>query len=291
MKRTMSRDNFYSIAKELIIIIIGAAAYAVGFQFFLYPNNIIAGGVTGVSTIINRLTGIPVGVMSILINIPLFIYAWCKFGIRFMIMSLVGMSLTYVFVDLLALVDFIATQDMFISSMIGAAINGAGLGIVYLSGATTGGTDIIAKVLRRKNPYINFGTFIFVLNFVVIMAFALLFGDLDAAMYSVVAMFISTRAVDAVLYGINTSKVCYIISPEINLIENAITKNMKRGVTRLLGKGAYTGERREVLMTVIKKRQITDLRHIVKDIDSSAFFIVTDSKDVFGNGFGNINDD
>ena len=283
----MPKRSARDIAREWGLIILGAATYAVGFQFFFYPNDIIAGGVTGISTIINLLTGAPVGVVSIIINIPLFAFAWKKFGTRFMLMSLVGMALTYIFVDLFALIDFAATDDLFLAGTIGACLNGAGLGLVYRAGATTGGIDIVAKILRRRYPYINL-----VLDIAIIAVFAAIYREWEAAMYAVIAMFVVTRAIDVMLYGLDTSKVCYLISEEKSTeLERAITETMHRGVTRLHGEGGYTGAEREVLMCVIKKRQITDLRKIVRAVDPAAFFVVTDANDVFGNGFGNIQDD
>ena len=287
----MPKHSAKEIVREWAYIVGGAACYAVGYCFFFYPNSVVPGGVTGVSTIVNFLTGAPVGVLSIVLNIPLFAFAWRHFGLRFMLMSGAGMALTYIFIDGFNLLGFAATHDPLLACTIGAALNGTGLGLVYRSGATTGGTDIIAKVLRQKYPYINFGTFIMALNVVIISAYALIFRRLDAAFYAVIAMFVVSRAIDTVLYGLDTSKVCYLISNKSAELDEAITATMHRGVTKLRGEGGYTGEEREVLMCVIKKRQITDIRKLVKAIDPNAFFIVTDSKDVFGNGFGNINEE
>ena len=287
----MPKHSAKDIVREWAYIVGGAACYAVGYCFFFYPNSVVPGGVTGVSTIVNFLTGAPVGVLSIVLNIPLFAFAWRHFGLRFMLMSGAGMALTYIFIDGFNLLGFAATHDPLLACTIGAALNGTGLGLVYRSGATTGGTDIIAKVLRQKYPYINFGTFIMALNVVIISAYALIFRRLDAAFYAVIAMFVVSRAIDTVLYGLDTSKVCYLISNKSAELDEAITATMHRGVTKLRGEGGYTGEEREVLMCVIKKRQITDIRKLVKAIDPNAFFIVTDAKDVFGNGFGNINEE
>ena len=287
----MPKHSAKEIVREWAYIVGGAACYAVGYCFFFYPNSVVPGGVTGVSTIVNFLTGAPVGVLSIVLNIPLFAFAWRHFGLRFMLMSGAGMALTYIFIDGFNLLGFAATHDPLLACTIGAALNGTGLGLVYRSGATTGGTDIIAKVLRQKYPYINFGTFIMALNVVIISAYALIFRRLDAAFYAVIAMFVVSRAIDTVLYGLDTSRVCYLISNKSAELDEAITATMHRGVTKLRGEGGYTGEEREVLMCVIKKRQITDIRKLVKAIDPNAFFIVTDAKDVFGNGFGNINEE
>lgn len=288
----MPKHSGKDIFREWALIVSGAACYAVGYSLFFYTNGVVPGGVTGIATIINYLLHWPVGVTSMVINIPLFAFAWRHFGTRFMLMSLAGTVFIYVFVDTFAMFDIVATENILLAATIGAFLNGMGLGLVYRSGATTGGTDIVAKVLRQKYPYINFGTFIMVLNIVIVGAYGVIFRKWDAVMYTIIAQFVVSRAIDTVLYGLDTSKVCYLISENKSMeIEQAITTTMHRGVTLLHGAGGYTGAPREVIMCVIKKRQITDLRKIVKAVDPKAFFVVTNAKDVFGNGFGNINDD
>ena len=288
----MPKHSAKETAREWLLIVLGACFYAVGYSFFFYPNGVIPGGVTGIATIVYYLTHWPVGVVSMVINIPLFAFAWRHFGARFMLMSLAATVLIYVFVDSFALLDAVATDNIFLATTIGACLNGMGLGLAYRSGATTGGVDIVAKALRRNYQDINFGTIIMCLNVVIIGVYGLIFRKWDAVMYTIIAQFIVSKAIDTVMYGFNTSKVCYLISESKSKeLEQAITSTMHRGVTLLHGAGGYTGESREVLMCVIKKRQITELRKIVKAVDPGAFFIVTDAKDVFGNGFGNINDD
>ena len=165
---------------------------------------------------------------------------------------------------------------------------GLGLGLVYRAGDTTGGIDIVAKFVRRKYPYMNFGTIILILDIIIYAAFAIIFNEFEAAMYAVIAMFVVTRVIDLVLYGLGTSKVCYIISDESEKLKNAITATLGRGVTLLKGEGAYTGRAKNVILCVIKKQQIMDVRRIIKSIDTHAFLIVTEAKDVYGNGFGDI---
>ncbi len=287
----MPKRSTAEIAREWGSILLGAAVYTIGYRFFFYPNGIVPGGVTGISTIINFLTEFPVGVTSMLLNVPLFAFAWRHFGLRFMLMSLAGTALTYILVDLAAGFGFAATENILLAATIGAALNGMGLGIIYRTGATTGGSDIIAKVLRQKYPYINFGTIVMGVNLVIFAAYGVIFRRWDAVMYTIIAQFVVTHAVDTVLYGLNTSKVCYLISEKSVELDQAINGVMHRGVTLLHGEGGYTGAPRNVLLCVIKRRQITDLRKLVKAIDPNAFFVVTDAKDVFGNGFGNINEE
>ncbi len=275
---------------QYLLVVIGSALFAAGFQFFLYPNAIIVGGVSGIAMIINMLTDLPVGVLTIILNIPLFVIAWKHFGTGFIISSLVGMTLSSVFVDLLALLEVAPTNDMLLACIIGGAVKGLGLGIVYYAGATTGGTDIIAKFIRLKFPYINFGTIVLVTDFVIILAFALIFNKVEAAMYAVIAMFVVSKVIDLVLYGIDNSNVCYIISEKSEQLVNDITDKLHRGVTILVGEGAYPHQCKQVLLCVVKRTQTSEIRKLIKSVDENAFFIVTDAKNVFGKGFGDITD-
>ncbi len=286
MKAIETKDYVW----QYVLIIIGSALFAAGFQFFLYPNSIIVGGVSGIAMIINYLTDLPVGVMNIVLNIPLFIIAWRQFGTKFVIGSFVGMMLSSVFVDLFALVSYSPTDDMLLACIIGGAIKGLGMGIIYYAGATTGGTDIIAKFVRLKYPYINFGTLILITDAIIILAFAIIFHKVEGAMYAVIAMFVVSRVIDLVLYGVDNSNVCYIISEKSEQLVNDITDSLHRGVTILEGEGAYSHQNKQVLLCVVKRTQVSDIRKIIKSVDENAFFIITDAKNVFGKGFGDISD-
>ncbi|MBE6914870.1 MAG: YitT family protein [Ruminococcaceae bacterium] len=282
------RGKVAGYAVSYLKIILGAALYAAGFRFFLYPNAIVSGGVTGAAMIINYLTGVPVGVMTIIINIPLFAFSWKKFGLKFILASLVGMMLSSVLVDLFALFPLEITHEPLLGAIYGGLIKGLGLGLVYQTGATTGGIDIVAKFLRRKYPYVNFSTFILGLDVVVIAAFAVFFGKYDGAMCAVIAMFVATKVIDLLLYGAVNSKVCYVISDESEAVKNAIIDVLGRGVTFLHGEGAWTHKEKNVILCVIKQQQIVELRRIVERIDEKAFMIVSDSREVFGKGFSYI---
>lgn len=286
----MKKSKFSEALIKYAVITIGTAMYAVGFQIFLYPNAIIVGGVSGIAMIINMLTSLPVGVLTIILNVPLFILAWRTFGSKFIVGSLVGMLLSSVFVDLLAIFSLDPTDDMLLACFIGGAVKGVGLGLVYYVGATTGGADIVAKFARRRFPYINFGTIVLVMDCIIIIVFAIVFKKIESAMYAVIAMFVTSKAIDLVLYGIDNSNVCYIISNESEQVVKAITDTLHRGVTILDGEGAYSHQNKQVLLCVVKRTQISDIRKMVKSIDENAFFIVTDAKNVYGRGFGDIGD-
>lgn len=285
-RRTIRRQVLKYLA-----IITGSVIYGLAFQLFLFPNHIVGGGLVGVSMIINSLTGLPVGAMTFLLNIPLFVIAWRHFGLDFIISSLVGMGLTSLFVDLFAAIGVVATADPMLGAIIGGVIKGAGLGLVYNVGTTTGGIDIVIKLLRRKYSHINFGTIMLSIDVVIIIAYglALRAGTYESAMYSLISMFVATKVVDLVLYGFDNASLCYIISEDCESLTRAITSGqMHRGVTVLDGEGAWSHAKRPVILCVIKRNQIPELRRLVREIDPRAFLIVSDAKNVFGNGFENI---
>ena len=269
-------------------LLLGCTLYAVGFQFFLYHNAIPTGGVTGIAMIINFLTGLPVGVLVIVMNIPIFLVAWRVLGLHFIISSGIGMMLASVLTDLFALTPLNVTTDPMLASLFAGVIKGFGLGLVYSTGATTGGVDIIAKLLRRKYQYINFGTLILILDVVIIGGFALIFKHYDSAMYGLIAMFVCSKLIDFVLYGALTSKMCYIISDASERVKTEIVNQLHRGVTMIRGVGAYSGKEKQVLLCVVKRQQVVELRRIVRESDENAFLIFTDARDVYGNGFMNL---
>ena len=258
-------------AFDYMKLVVGSALVAAAFQFFTFPNSIVSGGVTGIAQIIRLLTGIPVGVLSILINIPIFYLGWRhRLGTRRLVLALCVMALISVLIDALALTGLVVTDEPM-------------LGAVY-----GGGTDIVAKMLRRRYPYINFGTLLFGMNVVVVLTFAFLFKKYDSCMYTMIEMFISSKVVNLVLYGPGVSEVCYIITNNVNAIKSAITCTMGRGVTLLRGEGAWSGKEMQVILCVVKRPEIAQLREVVRSVDEHAFVIVSEAKEVFGRGFGNI---
>ena len=281
------RDRVLMLNKGLRIAL-GSFIYAIGFQFFLYRNAIPTGGVTGIAMILNYITKLPVGTLVFVMNVPLFLLAWHFIGFRFLLGSAVGMALSAVFVDLFALLPVSLTDEPMLAAVFAGVIKGFGLGLVYSTGATTGGLDIAAKFLRRKYQYVNFGTVILVIDVVIIFAFAVSFGLYDSAMYGIISMFLCSKVIDFVLYGAATSKMCYIISDKSAAVKSAIVNELKRGVTVIHGEGAYSGKEKQILLCVVKRQQVMALRTIVQASDEKAFMIFTDARDVYGEGFMNL---
>ena len=273
---------------DILKMILGSAMVAAAFQFFTFPNNIVSGGVTGIAQIVHLLSNLPTGVLNIVLNIPLFIICWRHLGLRVLIGALAVMIMVSVFIDLFALTNVTATHDPLLASVYGGVLNGAGYGLVYTTGVTGGGIDILAKLLRRKYPHINFGNFILGMNVIVVLTFAVLFHKYESCMYTMIEMFISSKVINLLLYGSNVSTVCYIISSVPAEISDAINREMHRGVTFLRGQGGWTGHDQPVILCVIKRPEIAQMRALVREVDANAFFIVTEAKDVFGKNFENI---
>ena len=285
------KERFWKLVWKYTLVVIGSFVYSVAFQCFLFPNEIVAGGVTGIAMIINHFTHWPIGMMVVAMNVPLFALAWKQLGTDVLIGSLVGMALSSVFVDLMSLTNLVLTSDPMLAAIIGGAIKGAGLGMIYYYGATTGGIDIVAKLLRKKYSQINFGTIVLILDVAIIAGYALVVGNYESAMYSIIAMFVVTKVIDLFLYGIDNSCVCYIISDKSDaLTKEIISGHVHRGVTILEGVGAYSRQEKHVIMCVIKRNQIPELRRTIKSLDERAFVIVTDAKNVFGTGFESISE-
>lgn len=267
-------------------ITLASAIYAVGFNWCYEPNQIGFGGITGVGQIINHfIPGIPIGTAVILLNIPLFLLGWRLLGGHLLVSSLYAMLVSSVFVDLLHMFYIFQPMEPFLACVFGGVIIGLSLGIIFLQGATTGGTDLIARLLKLKLAWLPMGKLLMLVDLLVIAAVALVFRSIYSALYGVVTLYLSSFVMDQVLYGIDNAKVAYIISPEYKKINDAVIRDMERGVTILNGTGGWTGEDKRVLLVAFKQRQIVALKRTVKEIDPEAFLIVCPAHEVLGNGF------
>ena len=267
-------------------ITLASVIYAVGFNWCYEPNQIGFGGITGVGQIINHfIPGIPIGTAVILLNIPLFLLGWRLLGGHLLVSSLYAMLVSSVFVDLLHLFYTFQPMEPFLACVFGGVIIGLSLGIIFLQGATTGGTDLIARLLKLKLAWLPMGKLLMLVDLLVIAAVALVFRSIYSALYGVVTLYLSSFVMDQVLYGIDNAKVAYIISPEYKKINDAVIRDMERGVTILNGTGGWTGEDKRVLLVAFKQRQIVALKRTVKEIDPEAFLIVCPAHEVLGNGF------
>ena len=268
------------------IITLGAVIYALAFDWFVAPNQIAMGGVTGLAQIVNALVPVlPVGVLSILVNVPLFLAGWRLLGGRLLVSSLYAMAVSSLAIDVIAWMHTFPPMDPILATLYGGAGMGVGMGLVFSQGATTGGTDIIGKLLKLKFPWLPIGKLVMIPDMVVVILAAVVFGTVNAALYGLIQMYLLSKVMDMILYGWDTSRVAYIITDRWEETVQGLL-DMNRGVTLLQGKGAYTGAEKQVLLVAFRQREIVPIKRMLREIDPKAFFIVCDAHEILGEGFG-----
>lgn len=266
-------------------IILGCALFGVGFNLFLAPSGLNAGGITGLSMVLVEWLGFgTVGIISAVINLPLFAIGGLKIGKKFFIDSLIGMVLVSVFVDLFSFLPKPNTEIL-LAALYGAVICGFGLGMVFSVGGSTGGSDIIVRLLKLKYQYVPIGIITTMFDACVAVLTGLVFKDVNMALYSGVCIFVTGRVLDAVVYKFDYSKVVLIISKHHAVIAKKIGDDLHRGSTFLEGQGVYSGQETKVILTAVKKQQIAELKELVVEIDPDAFIIVQEAHQVLGDGF------
>ena len=267
-------------AYTLIVLgcLIGGAAY----PLFLVPNSIAPGGLTGVATIFNYLWGWPVGIVSMILNLPLFVIGWKAMGKVFVFRSLIATILFSAFIDLLQLPPL--TDDILLGSVYGALVLGVGLGLILRGGATTGGSDMIARMVHKKFPIVTVGGFLFLVDCAVILCAGFTMSA-KAALYALICIFVSARAVDLVLAGFGSAKACFIITNQGEKVSQRILRELDRGVTVLSATGAYSGNSHTLLISVVSSREVIPLKKIVRQEDGKAFMFITDTHETLGEGF------
>jgi len=287
----MTAKNNKLIAMQYLQIAIGTAIMAIGIYFFFIPHNLVVGGVSGLGIIIldysyNNLSfAIPVWLTTLVVNIPLVLIAFKVFGPKFIAKTTFAyLFLTFSMFLLEEYVHFVLETDFFLASIIGGVVCGVGVGLVYRQLATTGGSVLIAALLHRIFKHIPTSRILMIVDWSIIALGFFVFG-FERTMYAIIAIFVSVKAMEYILEGLNFAKAAFIISEDSHKIAAAITKHMDRGVTSLDGRGGYTGNEKNVLLCVVSKREIVRLKEVVTGIDERAFVIVADVREVLGEGF------
>ena len=268
------------------IITLGAVIFALAFDWLFAANAVGMGGITGLAQAINVLLPVlPVGILTILLNIPLFLAGWRLLGGRLLVSSLYAMAVSSLAIDVIAWMHTFPPMDPILATLYGGAGMGVGLGLVFSQGATTGGTDIIGKLLKLKFPWLPIGKLVMIPDMVVVILAAVVFGTVNAALYGLIQMYLLSKVMDMILYGWDTSRVAYIITDRWEETVRGLL-DMNRGVTLLQGKGAYTGAEKQVLLVAFRQREIVPIKRMLREIDPKAFFIVCDAHEILGEGFG-----
>lgn len=273
--------------KCYVILTAAAVIYAAAISLFLDPNNIAPGGVTGISILVNRFTGIPTGTLNMFINIPIVLLGLWKFGWRFICSTIYALALITVFINGFASRGAV-TDDLLIASVIGGAMIGVALALVFKAGATTGGIDIIVKVVRTKRKHIKTNILFLVFDSMVILASWIVFQNMTVAFYAGIAVVTDSIVMDKILYGSDEAKLTYIISTNPAQMKQRIFDELDITATIITARGAYTNEPKELLMIVTRKQMYPRLEEIVKDEDTSAFMIVSSASEIFGEGYKDI---
>ena len=268
---------------EYLGLTAGILLMALGLSVFLVPGQIIAGGVSGIAIIVYFLSGFPVGLLMLLINIPIFIIALKTLGVSLIFRSLFGIILFSISVDFIQQFDILVTDDLLLSAIYGGVLIGLGLGFVFRLNGTTGGTDMAARVLSFFTKLTD-GQALLVIDGLIIILATVVFG-LEPALYAVVVIFIVSKTIDMIQEGPNISKMAIIISERTEKIKQQLLNDIDRGVTSLVGKGGYTGEERNVLLCVINRTEVTRLKKVVNEVDKDAFLVITSVNEVLGEGF------
>lgn len=278
-----------SFIKSFILSTLGATSFALAVAFFYDPYKIAAGGITGFAVIISHLFPVvTTGTLTFIFNLPLLILALLRFGRKFVTITVYTTALTSLlmnFFEPVALSHPITTGDLLIPALCGAVLDAVGLGLVYLAGGCTGGSDIVIKFLRQKYRHIRTGGMSLIINMVVILATLIAFRDLEIAVYSVIAITLSSVILDKILYGGEGAKLFFIISDKHTEITSELLTKLEIGVTLLNGEGAYMHKEKKVLLCASKKHVFSKIRDIVKDTDPDAFIIVSSATEIFGEGY------
>ena len=263
-------------------IALGCVLGALAYPMFLVPNSIAPGGLTGVATILHYTIGTPVGIVSLLLNVPLFLIGFRAMGKVFVFRSFVATVLFSLLIDWIPAP--VVTQDILLGSLFGGILLGVGLGFILRGGATTGGSDMVARMVHNRFQHISVGAFLFAIDFCVVIA-AGCFIQIEYALYALISIFVSSAVLDLVVQGFNKQKACYVITKEYDKVKKHVMQELNRGVTIISAKGGFSGEERPVLLCIVSVQEVTRIKMIVHMHDDRAFVFITDAYEVLGEGF------
>lgn len=272
------------VIKDIIGSIAGAAIMAFGVASFLLPNQLSSGGISGIATITYYLLKIPMGTMIIAINIPLFIFAAYRIGKKFLIKSLIGTISLSVFIDILDKFPPITT-DRFLACIYGGVIIGIGTAIILKANSSTGGTELVANLIKTYNPHKSISRYLTIIDIIIVLLNVIFFGKIEIGLYSAITIYLYGKLVDIVFEGIYFTKLVFIISDKNEEISKAIGNEVKRGVTGLYGKGMYSGKDKLILMSAASRRDIYKIKELARNIDPKSFIVVANAREVLGKGF------
>ena len=286
------RETVLATIKDYVLIVIGCALYALSVRVFTAPNNIAPGGLTGIATMLNSLFSLPIGMMVIVMNIPLFIWGTIENGTRFLLKSSVATILSSVLIDVFEWIPYTYSGETILAALFGGVLSGVGLALIFYRGGSTGGTDIIGKCIHKRKPHISMGSIILATDIVVIVMAGIVYRSIESALYAVIAIFVSTKIIDNFVYGFSrdNGKLMIIITAMPDEISKAILERSQRGVTIVDGQGAYSRQKRGVLLCAARPSEVFKIKSMINMADPNAFVIITTATTISGEGFLNAED-
>lgn len=276
-----------NLLMDAVFFLAGSFLFAVSIDTFTAPNQIAAGGLTGVATILNHMFGIPIGTANILMNVPLLIWAYVEMGYQIIIKTVVATIVSSAMIDVM--VPYLPQHqgEPLITIVFGGCLAGLGLALILMRGGTTGGTELAANLLSLHIHGFSLGKFIMVIDLVIVLASAVVYQEYESPLYAILVIYITSKVIDAVLYGTDrgTGKVMFIISPKNKEIARRIMDDLERGVTELRSRGAYSGQEGTVLMCAVSRQEVHKIYDIIHEIDINAFIVVNEAGEITGLGF------
>jgi uncharacterized membrane-anchored protein YitT (DUF2179 family) len=285
VKKALTASKVKESILDNLIWFAGCALFAAGISIFAVPNDIAQSGVTGLAIIVNHLLHTPVGLTNFVLNIPLIILAWIFLGWKFVGKTLWVTIVLSVMLDVLGHFLPAYSGDKLLASLFCGVITGAGLALVFMRGATTGGTDILALLFRKKWPHISMGRVILVADVFIVFTAAVVYRSVESALYAAIVIFVSTRVIDYVLYGTGNGKMLMVVTDFPTEISQAITTELKRGVTIMPVKGGYTGDHKSMLMCAVRSSEVSNINKIIWRFDPNPFIIICEAGEIIGEGF------
>ncbi|MDP4119761.1 MAG: YitT family protein [Bacillota bacterium] len=287
MEKSIKTERIKSAAVDGLFFIFGGTLYATAIDIFTAPNKIAPGGITGISTMLNYLLHTPIGVMIFVLNIPLFIWGAIEIGISFFTKTIIATLFISVMIDTMS--PFLPQYhgETILAAIFGGVLSGTGMSLIFMRGGTSGGTDIVAKLINKRRPFLRMGRMMLVVDMFIIMAAAVVYRNLESPMYAIIDIFVSTNIIDAIIYGTDsgTGKMMFIISEKHAEISQGIMTQINRGVTRLNSAGGYSGKPGEVILCALRRNEVYKTYNIIKKIDPRAFIIVGEAGEINGEGF------
>lgn len=284
----MKNSKVKSFILDFLCIVVGSALLAVSIDVFTAPNNIAPGGVSGISTMLNYLFGLPIGLATFVINIPILVWGIVEIGYKFLVKTISAVIVSSVLIDVFEkILPVYKGEDMMVVSLLAGVIMGIGLALVFLRGATTGGTDMVARLLGKRFRHMSMGKLLLAVDGVIVAVSALVFGKIENALYASIVIVVSSFLIDKILYGadVGTGKTFYVMSLKTEEIGRRIMTEMDRGVTYLSSTGGYSEKEGKMLFCAVRRFEVYTINKIIREVDKDAFVIVGDASEISGEGF------